>query len=717
MSDFIHIDKLLNIPVEKITKINHSYNVKLHDNEIVTINGRELHLSLYFWGILKRFNTPVTKNFLLSNYYKNGYYTKSTLNAILSAIKESIVYDTLIPTYMNTNPIEIRYKIDELHKDMLVTTNRIYNELIFTRLEFMSTLSIEYLLELQLDNRLMKAMEEVAKYKNNISIQKAYNVLDKVLNDPKYKDNPIARGYKSGLLNKNQVKQVLGPRGFVTELDNKIFQTPIVSSFTLGLKDMYEIVVESRSAAKALAATDTSIQKSEYFARLLQIVTMVVTNITVGDCGNTDYQPFYVASPSDTYSGDLQGLIGKYYYDEELKREKRITKDSTKLIGKTIKLRVIQHCRTPNKYHICSKCLGGVTWSIPSHYNIGHLSATVLTQVLTQSLLSLKHLITSASTRKIELPANIAKYFTTKGVKFYISDKYSGRDHEIKLKIEQEQVEGFKIIKNRIDEILSTIDTESYKSANSLIKVITDQLDTNVMKITWISDFIIEHTVKRGINQGVYYTKFDIKKVTKNIGHLSLPFIIWAIVNNKWVLTDDNEYLISTKGYNPKKHVLELPEKEYDFTQLINEVRKLIRSNDNDKSSVSGPMSLLSKLFTTVNEKVDNNIALLEVIVYALTVVNPTDNNYDLSRNSEGKVLAPLTELSKYRSLMLGDNDVRRKLFNNAVYLTEHKPHSPLDVFLTPNEVLKDIEDGTRLSNHKISYNNRGKSYTDTDTP
>jgi len=460
------------------------------------------------------------------------------------------------------------------------------------------------------------------------------------------------------------------------------------------------MAVESRAAAKALAATDKTIQNSEYFARLLQLTTSVITNIVVGDCGNNSYEEFYVSPPNENYQGDLKGLVGKHYYNEESKKEEIIKSTDKHLIGKTIKLRTVTHCRIPNKYHVCSNCYGELTWGIPSHYNIGHLASASLTQQLTQAILSLKHIIASASNRKLYLPKPIDRYFNTKGVKFYLNEVFKSRNDDVKIKITQEQAVGFKVLKSKISKILESMDRTKYSTANALVNAIASQLDINIMKISWINELQIIHTVKRGVDVGVHYIKFDIKKTTKNVAFLSLPYLIWVIVMDKWELTDDGDYIMDMLGFNRKKPILELPEREYDYAQLIDEVRKLIRSKEDDKSLVSGPMSLLSKLFTTVNEKVYANIAILEIIIYALTTVDPIQGNYDLPRNSGKAILSPLTTLSKYRSFLLADNDSRRKFYNVSSYIAENKPHSPMDIFLKPNEVLKDIADGTRYSNH-----------------
>ena len=712
MSNVIPVSKLLNIPIEQIGDINTRYSIELHDNsEIKDINPAELYLSLYFWGILKRFNTPITKRHILSNYYTERQYTKSTLNKILSVIKEDILKISMIPTYIDSNPIFIRQEIDRLHKDMLITTNNIYNNITFNNLQHMSTLHIKHFLEIQNDDRLVVIMDEVALHKTNFYIQKAYTVIKEIMFDKKYADNPLARGYRSKTLNRNQVHKLFGPGGFVTELDNKIFKTPIASSFTMGLKDMYEIAIESRNASRSLAVQSKAIADSEAFARLLQLITVVVENISMEDCGNTDYKERYIEPATDDYKGDFTNLIGKRIYDVKLKKEISIDKDDTYLIGTTVLMREVMDCRCSNKYHVCYKCFGDLTWSFPMHFNVGHLSATVLTQILTQSLLSLKHIITSATIRAILLPDKIKRVMRVKGNKFYINKTLFNRDGNVSLHMQQSEAVGFMILVNKINKRLDDIHNLRSKIENNIgdvkehlknIKILQDiteeSLDVDKGKITWLTNIEIKLSRNNARGEHVLKVPFNIKKVTKNIGHLSIPFLIWVITNRKYTIDSEdsgNNYTIDLNGYPTNKHILELPEKEYDFTQLIDEVKTLVRSSEDDKGSY-GPTTLLNMLFRTINEKVSTNIAILEIIVYALTVPVGTDDNYDLSRNAIGKKVVSLATLSKHRSFTLGGNDMRRIIFSQQPYNSEYKPHNKGDLLIMPNEVIKDITDGTR---------------------
>jgi len=69
-----------------------------NDNKTIKIKGSEILLSTYFWKILSKFDVPIDSRVLLSNFYTNGYYTKSTLNGVLAKIKEIVVYEKLIPS-------------------------------------------------------------------------------------------------------------------------------------------------------------------------------------------------------------------------------------------------------------------------------------------------------------------------------------------------------------------------------------------------------------------------------------------------------------------------------------------------------------------------------------------------------------------------------------------------------------------------------------------
>jgi len=394
-------------PLDLLNGLRVNHKVIFEDNVIADMSYKEIIMNRYIWDLITLVpEIAIVSKYNITEHYTNGMYTSKSINKCFEVILKDMINNILIPG----NNIKF---LEEIYKHMYVITNAIYNEVVYDNLDYATSININDLLDIQMDPELISAMKEVDLKKDIDSINRTYEILDRnIRHDPKLRDNDIAKAYISGQVNPNQIKQVLASRGYVTEIDGSIFKYPIASSFTLGMKDMYDMAIESRSGAKALHLSNKAIQDSEYFARELQLVTMVVEKLEHVDCGNNDYIDWYVRPGSDTISGksDLSNMVGKRYLNEK-GIEEYITNDHKFLIGTTVKLRSVMKCRLKNKHNICSACLGELSYGFHEHSNVGHLSATTLTQKLTQSILSTKHLTSSATTGSISLDENAKKFF------------------------------------------------------------------------------------------------------------------------------------------------------------------------------------------------------------------------------------------------------------------------------------------------------------------
>lgn len=138
-----------------------------------------------------------------------------------------------------------------------------------------------------------------------------------------------------------------------------------------------------------------------------------------------------------------------------------------------------------------------------------------------------------------------------------------------------------------------------------------------------------------------------------------------------------------------------MPELEYNFLALSKNIKSLFRNIEikpGDRSTDT-PESLVQKVFDLVNSKLDVNLALLEVIVYAFTVVSLKENNYNLGRNVPDRQLMKSKSLIANRSLgaMYDWEDVARAILSPRSYYGANGVSHPMDVMIKPNEALKDF--------------------------
>jgi hypothetical protein len=620
--------------------------IQFEDGVIETMYYKDIVMSRYFWTFLEIFPAlRFTSEYNISKYYTNGMYNSGTLNKMFAKFLKDIIQQLIMPTGRQDN-------LSVITESIFFITTKIYNEFVYSKIEYCSSTDILSLLDIQLDDEILDSIKRVDMEKTYGAINDAYAVLDRVLRTKEeYKDNSVRKAYVSGMTNPNQVKQVLSCRGYCTELNSKIFKIPISSSFTLGMKDMYEMMVESRSGAKALWLSNEGVKVSEWLARELQLNTMVVERVVIGDCGNRDYIQWLVGDK------DLNKLLGSSYFDND-GNEITITEDMTHLIGQTIKLRNVIHCKLPNKHHICSSCFGELSWTNPSHYNIGNICSTTVTAKISQAILSTKHITSSAESTSLGLTDDMRKILVVKnngdGYAFNVAE--FKKLNSIKLIISQRQINGIK-------------DLNPKKSLNTI----------DVDRVTHVREFVLELQYNDG--------RFLPITVTCARGNFQLNFLEFVL--NKGYTVDNKDFVtIDLAGWKSIKSFIIIPKVEYNFLELNKEVKNLVKTMKVPNVRTITPELFVSKLFTLLNTKLDINIAVLGVIAYAFTV--QSNNNIDVGRNSAQPQIANLKKILHGRSLSggLAWGYASALLNSPDAFNKFNKPDHPLDVMFKPQEVM-----------------------------
>ncbi|MGE3592891.1 MAG: hypothetical protein AB7G52_10425 [Arcobacter sp.] len=651
-------------PIELLDNLKTNLIILFEDNVTINMTYKEIVLQRYVFELnILVPEMAIVSKYCISNFYTNGIYTAKTINKCFEVILEDIVRSFV-------KPIDSRELLPLCYSRMYDIVNKIYNEIVYANVEYSNSINILDFLEVQFDDNLIEAMKEVQSKKDVDSVNKTYKILDDIMyNKPELKNNIIARGYVAGTVNPNQIKQMLASRGYVTEIDSNIFKYPIASSFVLGMTDIYDLSIESRSGAKALFLSNKAVQESEYFARELQLVTMIVEKLVDGDCGNKDYMDWYVRPKEISGKSDLDNLLGKRFLNEETNKEEVITKYHTNLEGKTIKLRTAMNCKLEDKRCICTACFGDLSYGMHKHTNIGHFSSTEVTQKLTQSILSTKHLTSSATSNDIKLDNNAKLFFNVK----------NKNNYAFKANLINKVRTSYKMIINQSDAF-------GLKDLNSNV----DVYKLNPARVTRIESIIIVTSDPTGKEE---YFPIVIREANK-YGSFTYEFLEY-IIKEGYTLDDNDRYVINLDNWTSTMNVITMPELEYNFLALAKNIKsefKYMKIKKGDKSSET-PESLLQKLFDLVNTKLDVNIALLEVIIYAFSVMSIKDNNYDLGRNSDDTQLMRIKGIITNRSLGAGYawEEVVSTILSPRSFDGKNAVSHPLDVLLKPNEVIKEF--------------------------
>lgn len=661
-------------------------------DNIIFMTWKEIILQRYVLDILTRdiyndtyrlslASIPILNSLCICKYYTEGIFTSSTITKYLEEVFKLVVKE------LNKNNYP-RDLLDVLFQNITYMYNDIYNDMVYNITEYVSTSRLTDFVQIQQNEELLESMyrvREAPKEEKNKAIVASYEILDKILrHDERYKDNDVRLGYVSGNVNARQVRQLLSCRGHITELDGTIFKYPVANSFTLGLNDMYDLAIESRAGAKALYTSNKAVQSSEYLARGLQLVTMILEKLDDEDCGSKYYLDWYVRPAGPDNKADLPNLLGKRFLNPETGKEETITREHKWLEGKTIKLRSILKCIAKDKTHVCIHCFGELGYSIPKHANLGHFCSVELSEKITQSILSTKHEMSSAKANDVRLAESTKKYMFVKGSDYYFIDGIlnNKNGHKYFFVISQQEAFGLKDLSPSTK--INTIDPLRVSRIENISLLVTD---------------------KNG--ETVDYKLLPIKDANRP-GSFTHKFLEHVLTRG-WSLTDKDEYLIPLDKWNWKHPCINLLDLEYSFKALNDDVSKLFRNMKQTRGagSIDSPELLLQKLFNIVNYKLDINISLLEGIVYAFMARNYANEDYHIGGyTKEGE--------PEYRSLyQLHDIVANRSL--GAAYGWERvinlikSPRSfgglnavdhPMDVTIKPHEVVRKVNE-ERIKNEK----------------
>jgi hypothetical protein len=378
------------------------------DGAEYTTHDRDIALSCRTWGVFKRYpKVRITPKHFISSYIKDGEMPRNAPVSLLTRVVFD-TYDTYEPEY--PNPAEL---MDDLLKLAYEQSNSIYAlsaslgrwAKSFDAVDIVNILGDPEIIQAKKDNG--PTIE---------GIEAIYDVIRKRIKALAKQGNPAAQIVDSGAAKMAQALQVLGPRGFLTNIGSTIYRIPVMDGFAEGLSSVYDYLLDTQSAAKALAHTTAPLQKSEYLSRQLQLIAMSLRRLHRGDCGSTTYMEWQVKDKTMLggilqTASDLTILEGKYYMDTASGVLKVVSRQDTHLIGQTILLRShLAGCQHPDIEGFCSTCFGQNAQTIPTHTGIGHYCITEIMRIITQTVISTKHFDGSAVILGIYLSDQMRKY-------------------------------------------------------------------------------------------------------------------------------------------------------------------------------------------------------------------------------------------------------------------------------------------------------------------
>lgn len=669
MSKIITVRRLFSFNYEVINKLSKNISLRLDDGYIIeNVSYKKIIIYRYLLNFIGKYDLQIDRDLWIDNFLVNGYFSNKTYLNLYSVVLEKVVKPHL-QKYGNNDIMAT------LFEDMYLTIDLINNKLNAFISPYVATLDIFTLLKVQFNKKLIDTMAEVSKNPSPEGVLKSYDVFDEIIREPRYRSFSITLLYLSKTASEGQVKQMFGCRGYITELNNKIFKIPMTNSFLLGFKNPYESTIESRAGTKALSLSGKAIEDTEYASREISLATMTVEGIYHGDCGKPVYVDFYVKGDifddddNMISKSDIPNLVGKRYLDIKDNVEKIITKKDTHLENGYIRLRSAVYCGLSDKKKICSACIGAIGDTILPTDNLGNLAGNETARASSQGLLSAKHLLMTAVMARIRLVTLAKKYFLVRSDEFLLfkANILNKKIKEVYLKVKQSEAWGLDTL-SRVSDIFSI----------------------NINKVSRISTITLVfqgansiEEVELDIKSGSSYTHFTLEALNhiREVGYKS---------------PDEDHFLINVNKFDNKKPMFKYDKIEFNLALLNRDFKSMLKTRkyiyvDGVMRSEFTPDVLVQNLFDLLNSKLNINIALIEIIVYAFTVKDLNSNNYDLGRGAVSRDVVGFKGAIDNRSIgsSYGWDDLQGKVLNPILYDTRNKPSTPLDVLLKPYEVIK----------------------------
>jgi hypothetical protein len=658
---------LLPFTKEQVAEIlTGQFTLVFDDGELAT-SAKQTLFSFYAWQFHQQYpNTPMLLEHHLDTVTKGESFSSNAQLKLLG----NVMWSTHKAYVTFENQQELR---DVLTHMVYRIDNQMYNDFSHKAEADVKNIDILDLIEVATHPEYLAVQNESVADKASVDAE--HKILTKILTSGEYfPSNSLVKMTQTGTVRLEQVLQCVGPRGSLTDIDSVYFRKPIMRGFVRGIRSFYDIMIESRSSAKAQSFSEAPLEEAEYFARRLQLLCQSVETVHAGDCGSQHYLPWKVKPEiieggKVVYQGDLVTLEGKYYLDEKSNQLKVINKGDKSLEDKTVKIRsVVAGCQHPDPHGLCSTCFGDLFLSVPINTNIGHMCAASMNEQTTQSVLSTKHSDVNSESQSL-----------------FIADEYKPY---------------VDIGKNKLSYVLSpalknkhVVLTFLQDEATSLtdISVVDSVRDLSMTRVSQISMVGVTVKGKSVMEDDSVSVPVMVKKRKASLTYPMLEYIKlkgYEVNDNKCILVD-------MVDWNFDEPIMMMPMKHTNMSEHSVDIAALIESKVTEfeaRDSNESPTAMLVDFYDLVNDKLKVNLAVLEIIMYASMCVDTSNNNFELPKPSTRKGLgvAKYTIAGRSLSAAMGYEHHRDTILNPASFFSKNRPSHPCDVFLMPQEAVAD---------------------------
>lgn len=546
--------------------------------------------------------------------------------------------------------------------------NKLYNAIVANLRSFMGVTDVPHILEILFDPEVFAANDAVTD--SIASCNNTHKVLRKIWETNRYPDNPTTQAFLNHTVKPAQLFQSFGSTSLRTDIDSQIYGTPIRRGFAQGFLKLQDVAKESRSASKALLFNKDPVASAEYFNRKLQFVCSRIRRIAKGDCGTQHYHEITVPD-GDYGKGVMQSLAGLYeVMDDGGLREIRYGENHR--CGTKIRFRTTMCCNYLPKQCVCQKCYGGASYAIPWDTNPGHVSCTAINKLITQLIISTKHLDFIVHKFMVSLKPS---------ERFYL-DVHEGDTDHLYLNKEREGLD----IQMRF----------SVNDAKDLIKIkYVDNIRAGISISTLTSIRNVAFYIR---DSEMIFTSNENYNLIKDSIPPSLSLELLEYIRDYGWDCEGDFYYVNLRNFNFSKPIMIYPLKNDNMIDYANRVERHIRSSssagdednnelvvDNTSSKLSeyrDPTSALMDTHALINEKLKGvHMGHIATILASTRVIDAENGNFSMPAGLEVGKFERHDDIIRGISLSVSmQYKEQYKVFDNLdSYIIKDRDTSPID--------------------------------------
>lgn len=586
---------LLYLSEEQIFALEHDiFELVFVDGTIETTKERTIW-SWLLWDIHRQYpDTPLS----VRHHIRNNNLTPMTHAKLLSVIKTDCknLYQDPAAAYSN---------MMSLNRVVHGSFNNMYNVLTYRLQEYVFSISSLDLIRV-LNHPRIKEINDTLDNSANVTapqIDKAHSAIEKILmHDVSLVSNPIAIATRNGLVKSKQLLQCISARGFMSEVNGQNFKTPMLTSYSTGMRTLSAYAMDSRTASISAFSQESIMRSLQYQNRSFQILNSDIRTIHHTDCGTTSTTEIFI----DTLD-KLQQFVGIYHRVND--EWKVIDTLDLSLLNKPILMRTLTDCIYPDRHGFCAKCFGDLATSMIDGDKIGQQISAHVQAKLSQGALSVKHFTSNSVDSVYLLTQHAMKYFSkhpTKHTQIMVNPLVASKGGY--LIFDSEEVEN---INN-----LESPETITSVSINRFTKVTS-------VKVEYLQDDKVTSEV------------VDVESGTKTAA-LTKEALLY-LLDNKWVVDDYGNYKVNMENWDTRKPFLQVPRKKADMVLAGKRFDSFLKGvpsrgkgeNDSIKSFDNFGAALMAFQELTI-EHIPMRVSHMQVMMYGLLAANPLDDDFRL---------------------------------------------------------------------------------------